>query len=175
MEVEVGVLTGTGATKLAQRGTQLARGGSYLLRGWDATQNVVHGARGVADMARNGVTVQNSLQVLGAGLATAGDFAGALGNSGSVTRQTPQYHSIYADGTLVVKGQQPPRLPRTPDPAATGAHSRIRYDTVNQRIYQLREFDTSGNPVRDIDSLLLRFQTEHPGLDIRAHLISIDS
>ena len=63
----------------------------------------------------------------------------------------PRYRSIYNDGTLVIDGQQPPRLPRTADPAAVGPHSRVRYDAVNGRNYQLREFDANGNLVRDID------------------------
>ena len=61
-------------------------------------------------------------------------------------------HSRYADGTLVLKNQQPPRLGESrPDPNALGPHSQLRYDTYNQRIYQAREFDESGQPVRDID------------------------
>ncbi|HIC89641.1 MAG TPA: hypothetical protein EYP04_09610 [Anaerolineae bacterium] len=73
-----------------------------------------------------------------------GDFLGP--RSGG-----PRYRSIYDDGTLVVDGQQPVRLPLTADPAATGADSRVRYDTVNNRVYQLREFDANANLVRDID------------------------
>lgn len=60
-------------------------------------------------------------------------------------------HSRYADGTVVWEGQQPPRL-SGPDPAARSMpHSVIRWDRVNGRIYQLREFDAYGHPVRDID------------------------
>ena len=70
--------TGAGATKLAQVGTKAAKYGSYGLRAWDTTQNLVHGGRGVADMVENGVTLENSVQVLAAGFATAGDFTGTL-------------------------------------------------------------------------------------------------
>jgi hypothetical protein len=63
-----------------------------------------------------------------------------------------QFHSQYADGTLVTKKQRPPRLgdPK-PDPQAQGAHSQLRWDSHHQRVYQAREFDKFGQPVRDID------------------------
>ena len=38
-----------------------------------------------------------------------------------------------------------------PDTSAIGPHSVLRWDTINNRIYQRREYDASGNPVRDID------------------------
>ncbi|MBP0021156.1 MAG: hypothetical protein J7647_26840 [Cyanobacteria bacterium SBLK] len=64
-------------------------------------------------------------------------------------------YSQYADGTPVYRNQRPPRLPATsrpsPDPEASGAHMRLRWDEYNKRIYQAREFDAEGNPVRDID------------------------
>ncbi|MEA2221942.1 MAG: hypothetical protein QOH83_318, partial [Solirubrobacteraceae bacterium] len=60
-------------------------------------------------------------------------------------------HSRYPDGTPVYKGEQPPRLPTGPDPAATGAHSRIRWDETNNRVYQSRQFDAEGHPQMDID------------------------
>ncbi|HBL15074.1 MAG TPA: hypothetical protein DD379_27515 [Cyanobacteria bacterium UBA11162] len=61
-------------------------------------------------------------------------------------------HSRYADGTPVLKHQRPPRFGEPkPDPNAVGAHSRLRWDTHNKRIYQAREFDVNGQPVRDID------------------------
>jgi len=77
----------------------------------------------------------------------------------------PRYHSVYEDGTLVVEGRQPPRLPRMksgvpePEPGAVGPHSRLRWDPDTPsrsgrgrgRVYQERQFDEAGNPVRDID------------------------
>ncbi|WP_437586874.1 DUF6531 domain-containing protein [Sorangium sp. So ce1000] len=61
-------------------------------------------------------------------------------------------HSRYADGTLVMKGEQPPRLGEArPDPNAQGAHSQLRWDGINNRVYQAREFNDAGQPVRDID------------------------
>lgn len=61
-------------------------------------------------------------------------------------------HFVYADGTKVMRGQQPPRLGTAkPEPEATGAHSQLRWDTTNNRVYQSREFDSNGNTVRDID------------------------
>jgi hypothetical protein len=62
----------------------------------------------------------------------------------------PRIRSRYADNTSVYEGQQPPRI-KGSDPAAQGAHSVLRHDTVNNRIYQAREFDAAGHPVRDID------------------------
>jgi RHS repeat-associated protein len=59
-------------------------------------------------------------------------------------------HSRYADKTVVYEGQQPRRI-SGPDPAAEGAHTVLRIDTVNKRVYQGREFDPTGHPVRDID------------------------
>jgi RHS repeat-associated protein len=61
-------------------------------------------------------------------------------------------HSRYGDGTPVFKGERPPRLgDPVADPQAMGPHSRLRWDTVNNRVYQAREFDALGHPVRDID------------------------
>jgi hypothetical protein len=60
-------------------------------------------------------------------------------------------HSRYADGTVVLEGRQPTRI-RGPDPFALGCpHSVIRWDGDNGRLYQLREFDAQGTPVRDVD------------------------
>lgn len=64
--------------------------------------------------------------------------------------QGPPVHSRYADGTLVYEGEQPPRLPYRADPAK-GAHKAERWDSKNNRVYQVREYDAAGNPVRDID------------------------
>lgn len=63
-----------------------------------------------------------------------------------------QFHSRYADGTLVTKEQRPPRLGGAkPDPEAQGAHSQLRWDNYNQKVYQAREFNELGQPIRDID------------------------
>jgi hypothetical protein len=60
-------------------------------------------------------------------------------------------HSRYADGTTVLDGQQPLRI-TGPNPSASGcAHSVLRWDTINCRVYQAKEFDANGLPVRDID------------------------
>lgn len=61
-----------------------------------------------------------------------------------------RFHSRYADQTLVLDGQQPPRI-NGPDPTALGPHTVLRYDPINKRIYKGREFDVVGNPVRDVD------------------------
>jgi hypothetical protein len=65
-------------------------------------------------------------------------------------------HSMYEDGTPVLEGEEPSRLPSKgyapkEDENALGAHSRLRWDEKNKRIYQSREFNDSGNPVQDID------------------------
>jgi hypothetical protein len=59
-------------------------------------------------------------------------------------------HARYADGTAVLEDQQPPRI-KGPDPNAMGPHTVLRYDEANGKIYQGREFDSDGNPVRDVD------------------------
>lgn len=61
-------------------------------------------------------------------------------------------HSVYPEGMLVFEGEQPPRLgePKATE-GAVGAHTQLRWDTKNQRVYQAREFNAQGNPVRDID------------------------
>ena len=61
-----------------------------------------------------------------------------------------QFHCRYADGTPVFRKQQPPRI-SGPDPTASGPHSVLRWDIKNNRIYQRREYDAAGHPVRDID------------------------
>jgi len=70
-------------------------------------------------------------------------------------QQVPRVRSVYADGTRVYEGQQPPRLPayhRGFDPAAAGmAHVVLRWDTVNGRIYQAREYGPQNVPFRDVD------------------------
>ncbi len=65
---------------------------------------------------------------------------------------TKKIHSRYADGTPTYTNQIPVRLGE-PRPAldAQGAHSRLRWDSYNQRVYQAREFDKAGQPIRDID------------------------
>jgi len=61
----------------------------------------------------------------------------------------PRIHSRYADGTPVFENSQPRRI-GGPDPQCAGrAHSVIRWDAMNGRVYQLREFDAAGYPVRD--------------------------
>lgn len=62
----------------------------------------------------------------------------------------PRVRSIYEDGTRVYQGQQPPRI-SGPNSAAQGPHSVLRWDNVNNRVYQAREFNSAGHPIRDID------------------------
>ncbi|MCE9579652.1 MAG: hypothetical protein K8W52_41420, partial [Deltaproteobacteria bacterium] len=100
----------------------------------------------------------------GGGTATTGPGPGGEG---------PRYHAIYDDGTLVPEGAQPDRLPVGPDPAAEGAHSRIRWDETSParsgdgtgRVYQGREFDAAGNPVRDIDFTSPTYPSGRPRTD----------
>jgi len=65
-------------------------------------------------------------------------------------------HSRYQDGTPVYDGEEPPHLDATrvpmPDPAAESVpHSRLRWDTINGRVYQSRQFRENGVPEHDID------------------------
>ncbi len=70
-------------------------------------------------------------------------------------QQQPRVRSVYADGTRVYDGQQPPRLPaynQSFDPAAQGVpHTVLRRDTINGRTYQAREYGPGNTPLRDID------------------------
>ena len=75
-------------------------------------------------------------------------------------------HSRYADGTPVYEGHVPARLgTAVPSPDAVGAHSQLRWDTHNQRVYQAREFDDAGHPVRDIDFAQPAYPNGAPRLD----------
>jgi RHS repeat-associated protein len=80
-------------------------------------------------------------------------------------RDARDVHSRYGDATPVFEGQQPARLPPGPDPDAGGPHTRLRRDTVNDRIYQGREFDANGNPVRDIDFTSPTYRNGRPRAD----------
>ncbi|MDJ1174084.1 hypothetical protein [Roseofilum capinflatum] len=75
-------------------------------------------------------------------------------------------HARYADGTPVFAGQEPKRLlggnRPLPDPRAIGPHSQLRWDTINHRIYQAREFDANGYPVRDIDFTSPTYRNGNP-------------
>ncbi len=65
---------------------------------------------------------------------------------------TQKISSRYEDGTPVYKHQKPPRFGEPkPDPDARGSHSRLRWDEYNSRVYQAREFNAVGQPIRDID------------------------
>lgn len=60
-------------------------------------------------------------------------------------------HSVYADGTIVYDKQEPPKI-AGPDPATLGtAHTVLRWDFVNGRVYQGREYGAGNVPVLDID------------------------
>ena len=72
-------------------------------------------------------------------------------------------HARYEDGTPVYEDEQPPRLGSTkPDEDAEGAHCQLRWDDQNKRVYQGREFDDSGKPVRDIDFTSPTFPNGNP-------------
>lgn len=91
----------------------------------------------------------------------------------------PRIHSRYADGTIVVEGQQPPRI-SGPDPLLLGIpHVRRRWDVVNGRLYQEREYDEKGNPVQDIDftnptTPSGRVLARHPGPPHRHRWVAVD-
>ena len=102
-EILVGVATGAGATKLAQVGTKAAKYGSYAIRVGEAAQNVVQGGRGMADMVENGVTLENSVQVLGAGFATVGDFTGTLRKVPKATSAVDEAAEAASDATAAAR------------------------------------------------------------------------
>jgi hypothetical protein len=96
-----------------------------------------------------------------ADLGKAGEGADAVAATKAAAAEPapPKYHSVYEDGHRVPANGEPARLPEGPDPRAEGAHTRLRWDEHSParsgqgtgRIYQGREFDPHGNPVRDID------------------------
>lgn len=86
----------------------------------------------------------------GHGYGPGGGGGGPKGPGSGSGAENPA-HSAYEDGTIVFKKQKPPRLSPGPDPDASGAHTRLRWDHVNNRVYQGREIDAGGNPKRDID------------------------
>ena len=99
------------------------------------------GERAIAGRVGLGLTPRSSVAAGERGVARAGSRG---------TPSGPAIHSRYRDSTPVYEGQQPARI-TGPDLAAGGPHSRIRWDNVNSRVYQSREFDAVGNPIRDID------------------------
>ncbi|NCR26919.1 MAG: hypothetical protein GPJ15_09745 [Microcystis aeruginosa G11-06] len=132
---------------------------------WQRALNLVPGGKGartaakavddVSDIAKAVNKVSDAAKV-GEEL---GDTAKAAGKMGEAAKAVDEVgdaakgvHSRYKDGTPVYKGEEPPRLGEAkPDPQAQGAHTLLRWDNINQRVYQGREFDGKGQPVRDID------------------------
>lgn len=78
-----------------------------------------------------------------------------MSHGGIGSGNPPLVRSVYADGTRVYDGQQPPRLGNPAasfDPVANGTpHTVLRWDRVHGRVYQGREFGVGNVPVRDID------------------------
>ena len=79
----------------------------------------------------------------------------------AMVRNNGSFRSRYADGTLVVGRQQPARI-SGPDPNAAGPHTVLRWDQNNNRIYQGREYDADGYPVRDVDFTNPTYQSGRP-------------
>jgi hypothetical protein len=137
-------------------------------------------------MYNHGITSRNACELLnglfgfGSHLvplrrsATSEGYTGFLGHWGfelytpKTGAPAPRIHSRYADGTPVFRGQQPTRI-RGPALAAEGSqHTVLRWDRVNGRIYQAREFGPGNIPIRDIDMTNPtfpdgRFRPSHPG------------
>lgn len=112
-----------------------------VVGGLAAVGSTARAADAVADAARAGGRTADDLASAGRGGRSG---RGPSGGGG------PSVHSRYRDGTAVYEGQQPPRI-RGPDSQAQGPHSVLRHDDVHGRVYQGREYDASGHPVRDID------------------------
>jgi len=74
----------------------------------------------------------------------------------------PRVHSVYRDGTKVLKGQRPPRIK---GPQTDAPHTVLRWDEVNKRVYQAREYGANKIPILDIDftSPTLPNGTPRPG------------
>ena len=76
-EILIGAASGGMASGLSKAGIY-GRYTSYAVRGFDAAGNVTEFGRGIGNASVNGLTLQNSLQMAGAGLGTLGDFADLL-------------------------------------------------------------------------------------------------
>lgn len=140
--------------------------GGLVLGAWEAKAAEASELSKVANLSKAkaaGTPLAETAASLGEGskLAQAPEVA-QLAKRGKVPASEatgPRHHSIYDDGHLVPEHGEPPRLPEGPDPRAEGAHTRLRWDAQtparsgqgNGRVYQGREFDLNGNPVRDID------------------------
>ena len=141
------ILTGD---KLAwwQRALNLVPGGKGARTAAKAVDEISDTAKAVnkvSDAAKVGEEIGDSAKAAG----KMEERAKAVNEVGDAAKGV---HSRYRDGTPVYKGHEPPRLGEAkPDPQAEGAHTLLRWDNVNQRVYQGREFDNKGQPVRDID------------------------
>lgn len=141
------ILTGD---KLAwwQRALNLVPGGKGARTAAKAVDEISDTAKAVnkvSDAAKVGEEIGDSAKAAG----KMEERAKAVNEVGDAAKGV---HSRYGDKTPVYKGHEPPRLGEAkPDPQAEGAHTLLRWDNVNQRVYQGREFDNKGQPVRDID------------------------
>jgi hypothetical protein len=156
----VGLFTDAGVAKAAVLGLGVA---SEALKVGEAAVKVEKEASGIARVgeaivnaekeARTAAKAEETAKPVVAQNASAKAPKGADAVSSPDLKSKPsgpQIRSKYADHTPVYQGQQPARI-KGPDPAAQGAHSVLRHDTVNNRLYQAREFDAADHPVRDID------------------------
>jgi hypothetical protein len=140
----------------------------YKMDFWGAVRkDFVHGVtevfgfNAVDDASANATNPNVSTSDKIAGVIIAGLSVPGKGNAG----ERP-IHSMYPDGMLVFEGEQPVRLGEPkPTDGAVGAHTQLRWDTKNQRVYQGREFNAQGKPVRDIDFTIPTFPngTPRPG------------
>jgi hypothetical protein len=141
------ILTGD---KLAwwQRALNLVPGGKgarTAAKAVDDVSDIAKAVNKVSDAAKVGEEIGDTAKAAG----KMGEAAKAVDEVGDAAKGV---HSRYKDGTPVYKGEEPPRLGEAkPDPQAQGAHTLLRWDNINQRVYQGREFDGKGQPVRDID------------------------
>lgn len=76
------------------------------------------------------------------------------------------YHSVYSDGLLVFEGQQPARIGTMTGfghiQEAQGPYTVLRWDAVNNRVYQGRTFNSLHQPILDIDFTVPTFPNGRP-------------
>lgn len=128
--------------------------GTYVVYAYDVSgQSPAEPSIDVADSpVRQGDEGQRSSSRTGTRLAPEAATGGALTFAEGPGSASARIHSVYGDGARVLEGQQPARFAdQLPDPEAAGPHVRLRWDWANGKVYQGREFDEFGNPVRDID------------------------
>jgi RHS repeat-associated protein len=163
MFITLDVLTlGTGLGSGARGAALAVQGGRLVIRATATVQ--------VCGAVRDAAVVTNTVYHFLEGTSLVGPRGGAMlfNNDTQLPEGSNRYHSRYADGTPIFEGEVPPRI-SGPNEAAQGRpHTVLRWDHINRRIYQAREYGEGSVPIRDIDFTNPTFpdgrpRPNHPG------------